>query len=129
MTIGPLPEAIADRTSIEQIMGNILDNAVKYLDPDRPGKFEITGERGDDETIFHVQDNGCGIAENEMDKVFTPFRRAGKQDVPGEGIGLAYVQALIRRHGGRIWCESELGAGTLISFTLPNQIEQGADHV
>ncbi len=120
-SIGPLPHVIADRTSIEQIMGNILDNGVKYLEHDRPGKLEITAERSDGEIIFHIQDNGCGIAESDMDKVFTPFRRAGKQNVPGEGIGLAYVQALVRRHGGRIWCESELGVGTLISFALPDQ--------
>ena len=56
-----------------------------------------------------------------MHKVFAPFRRAGKQDVPGEGMGLAYAQMLVRRHGGRLSCESEFGAGTTFSFTLPNQ--------
>jgi PAS domain S-box-containing protein len=124
----PLPGVVADRTSMEQIWGNLLSNAVKYLDPDRPGEIEITAECADidrtsdrDEATFHIRDNGRGIAADDMDKVFAPFRRAGKQDVPGEGMGLAYVQTLVRRHGGRIWCESEPGVGTTFSFTVPNQ--------
>ena len=116
VTVGSLPELVADRTSLEQIVGNILNNAILYLEPERPGEIEITGERNGDETIFRVRDNGRGIAPEDMDKVFAPFRRAGKQDVPGEGMGLAYVQTLVRRHGGRIWCESEPGIGTTFSL-------------
>jgi len=128
VTVGPLPAVVADRTAMEQITGNILNNAIIYLDPGRPGEIEITGERNGDETIFHIRDNGRGIAPEDMDKVFAPFRRAGKQDVPGEGMGLAYVQTLVRRHGGRIWCESEVGAGATFSFTLPHQFAQGDQH-
>jgi len=128
VTVGSLPELVADRTSLEQILGNILNNAILYLEPDRPGEIEITGERNADETIFRVRDNGRGIAVEDMDKVFTPFRRAGKQDVPGEGMGLAYVQTLVRRHDGRIWCESEPGVGTTFSFALPHQRTQGDPH-
>ncbi|MBU1750826.1 MAG: ATP-binding protein, partial [Chloroflexi bacterium] len=95
---------------------------------DRPGEIEITAERGSNETTFTIRDNGRGIAAEDMDKVFAPFRRAGKQDVPGEGMGLAYVQALVRRHDGRIWCESTLGAGTTFSFTIPHHLEQGGHH-
>jgi len=129
VTVGPLPEVVADRTSMEQIMGNLLGNAVKYLDPDCPGEIEITAERGRDETMFHIRDNGRGIAAEDMDKVFAPFRRVGRQDVPGEGMGLPYVQALVRRHGGRIWCESELGVGTTFSFTISNHLEKGGNDV
>ncbi len=154
ITVGRLPQVVADRTSMEQIWGNLLSNAVKYVDPDRPGKIEITAERADiapdrqpdclpdclpstskaasasdapdpGETTFHIRDNGRGIAADEIDKVFAPFRRAGKQDVPGEGMGLAYVQTLVRRHGGRIWCESEPGVGTTFSFTIPDQPVKG----
>ncbi len=118
VTVGTLLEVVVDRTSMEQIMGNLLGNAVKYLAPDRPAEIEITAERGPDETTFRIRDNGRGIAEEDMDKVFAPFRRIGRQDVPGEGMGLPYVQILVRRHGGRIWCESELGVGTTFSFTI-----------
>jgi signal transduction histidine kinase len=120
VTVGSLPEVVADRTSMEQIVGNLLNNAVLYLASDRPGEIEVTAELGDDETTFRVRDNGRGIAEEDMPKVFAPFRRAGKQDVPGEGMGLAYVQTLVRRHGGRIWCESEPRVGTTFSFTISN---------
>jgi signal transduction histidine kinase len=113
---------------IEQIVGNIMGNAVKYLDHGRPGEIEVTGEANGGETIFRIRDNGRGIAEDDMDKVFAPFRRAGKQDTPGEGMGLAYVQTLVRRHNGRIWCESELEKGTTFTFTISNPSEQGVCH-
>jgi signal transduction histidine kinase len=122
VSVGELPEIVADQTSIEQIVGNILSNAIKYLHPDRPGKVEITAVRGEDETLFQIRDNGRGIDARNMDKVFAPFRRAGNEDVPGDGMGLAYVQALVRRHAGRIWCESEPGVGTLMSFTIPHHL-------
>ena len=82
----------------------------------------------DDETLFRVRDNGRGIAAGNVEKVFAPFRRAGRQDVPGEGMGLAYVQALLRRHGGRIWCESEPGVGSTFTFTLASPVEQRGHH-
>ena len=68
--------------------------------------------------MFAVQDNGRGIAADDIPHVFEPFRRVGRQDVPGEGMGLAYVRTLVRRHGGDITCQSTLGAGTTFTFTL-----------
>jgi signal transduction histidine kinase len=128
VTLGPLPEVVADRTALEQIMANILTNAINYLESHRPGEIEITAETTPGETIFHIRDNGRGIAAEDMHKVFELFRRAGRQDVAGEGMGLAYVRALVRRHGGYIWCDSELGVGTTFSFTLSNQLKQGESH-
>jgi PAS domain S-box-containing protein len=117
--IGPLPRIISDRSAIEQIFGNLLDNAIKYLDPERPGRIEVSAEGTVDAVVFHVRDNGRGIAEDDMRKVFAPFRRAGTEDVPGEGMGLAFVRALLHRLGGRIECHSQLGAGTTFSVILP----------
>lgn len=127
VSVGSLPETLADRTSMEQIMSNILENAVMYLDPERPGEIEISGIHNGDDILFTVRDNGRGIAEEEMHKVFAPFRRAGNNVVEGEGMGMAYVQTLIRRHGGRIWLESEAGKGTSCFFSIPNtaQTETG----
>jgi signal transduction histidine kinase len=119
VTIGELPTITADRLAMEQIMGNLLDNALKYLDPVREGRIAILAEQNSEEIVFHISDNGRGIAQEDMDKIFEIFRRAGKQDVPGEGMGLAYVKTLVRRQGGRIWCESEPGKGTTFSFTIP----------
>jgi len=133
VTVGCLPEVVADRTSMEQVLGNLLTNAVIYLDPDRPGEIEVgAGERNQvikkepGFTTFWVRDNGRGIKEEDMDKVFAPFRRAGKQDVPGEGMGLPYVQTLIRRHGGRLWVESEPGKGSTFYFTIPVDVRREA---
>ncbi|HEY1206177.1 MAG: PAS domain-containing sensor histidine kinase [Bryobacteraceae bacterium] len=117
--VGLLPIIASDRSAIEQIFGNLLDNAIKYLDPERPGRIEVSAEETADATVLHVRDNGRGIAEEDMDKVFQPFRRAGIQDVPGEGMGLAFVRMLLHRLGGRIECHSQLGVGTTFSFMLP----------
>ncbi len=121
-----LPQVVADRTAMEQIVGNILSNAVKYTDPERPCRIEVAAENNNGETIFTIRDTGRGIAQEDMHKVFAPFRRAGKQDTKGEGMGLAYVQTLVRRHGGRIRCESEPGKGTTFTFTIAPTFKQGA---
>jgi signal transduction histidine kinase len=117
--IGPLPIIEADELAMQQILDNLLNNAILYSVPGREGKIEITGEIGLDQVTFHVKDNGRGIALEDMDKIFMPFRRAGRADVPGEGMGLAYTQALVNRHGGHIQCRSKVGEGSTFSFTIP----------
>jgi signal transduction histidine kinase len=119
VNIGPLPEIVADRNSLQMIFGSILDNAVKYLRPGVPGEIEITAEKAADGTVFSIRDNGRGIPPEEIYKVFEMFRRVGEQDSPGEGVGLACAKTLVRRHGGRIWCESTPGTGTTFHFTIP----------
>ena len=125
VTVDPLPTVTADRTAMEQIMGNLLANAVAYLVPGRPGEIVVTGERHADVTVFAVRDNGRGIATDDIPKVFEPFRRVGRQDVPGEGMGLAYVRILVQRHGGEIRCHSTLGVGTTFTVTIAHQIAGG----
>ena len=120
--VGRLPIIYADKLAMQQILGNLLNNAVLYSDPGRKGEIEITSEAGLNQVTFFVKDNGRGIDPEDMDKVFMPFRRAGNTTVPGEGMGLAYTQALVSRHGGHIQCESKIGEGTTFSFTLPVSI-------
>lgn len=117
--VGSLPDIEADAVSMEQVFANTISNAVKYLDPTRPGKIEISGQDREGDTLFTIKDNGRGIARDDFGKVFQIFRRAGKQDVAGEGMGLAYVQTIIRRHGGRIWLESEPNVGTTFFIAIP----------
>ena len=124
---GALPLVVADRTAMEQILGNLITNAVVYLDPERAGRIEIDGEHRSTETVFWVRDNGRGIAKSDAEKVFAPFRRAGKQDVPGEGMGLSYVRTIVRQHGGRIWFESEPEVGTTFFFTISDGLRGGDD--
>jgi PAS domain S-box-containing protein len=119
VTIGTLPVIAADRLAMEQVMGNLLDNAVKYSDAGKSGGLAVTAEERGEEHIFHVRDSGRGIAPDDIPKVFDIFKRVGRQNVPGEGMGLAYVKALVKRHNGRIWCDSEAGEGTTFSFSLP----------
>ncbi|MBZ5638061.1 MAG: PAS domain S-box protein [Acidobacteriia bacterium] len=129
VTLGRLPDLVADRTAIEQIFGNLLDNAVKYLDPARPGRITISADCGSDEIVFRIQDNGRGMSKEDIPKAFEIFRRVGKQDAPGEGMGLAYVKTLLRLLGGRIWCESEPGVGTTFSFSLPLSAGQPSERL
>jgi len=124
VTIGPLPDIIMDKTAAGQIFGNLLDNALKYLEPSRPGKIEVTAEQNAGDTTFTIRDNGRGIAKEDTQRVFELFRRVGRQDVPGEGMGLTYVKTLVRRLGGRIWCESEPGVGSAFSFTIPARAQR-----
>ncbi len=119
VTIGDLPEIVSDRAALAQIFANLLDNAIKYLEPGRPGSIEISSESSNGTALFRVRDNGRGIAQEDIARSFEMFRRVGRQDVPGEGIGLAYVKALVRQLGGRIWCVSEPGSGSTFSFQLP----------
>jgi signal transduction histidine kinase len=121
--VNELPAVLADRTAMGQIMGNLLDNAVKYLEPERDGFLEIRGERTATDTVITVRDNGRGMTPQDIPRVFELFRRAGKQDVPGEGMGLTCVKTLVRRHEGRIWCDSELGKGSTFTFTIPHNME------
>jgi len=118
VTVGDLPDVVADRMAMEQVFGNLLDNAVKYLEPGRPGAISVTAEEGEREVVLHVRDNGRGMAQEDIPKAFELFRRVGKQDTPGEGMGLAYVRALVRSMGGRIWCDSVPGSGTTFSFSV-----------
>jgi len=120
-----LPNATGDAVAIEQVFGNIIDNAIKYLHPNRQGKIEISGTQNVSETIYHIKDNGRGIREEDLKKVFEIFKRAGNNDhIPGEGMGMSYVQTILRRHGGMIWCTSTLGAGTDFYFTLPHHLKK-----
>jgi signal transduction histidine kinase len=122
VVVGDLPLVIADRSDVEQIMGSILDNALKYVVQGRPARVDISGERTGEAFVFHVRDNGCGISEEDIPKLFKVFRRLGRQNVPGAGVGLAYVKALVKHQGGNIWCESKLGVGSIFSFTIPHRV-------
>ena len=127
ITIAPdLPSLHADRLAVEQIFGNLLDNALKYRDPARPGRITVSaGREGGGRLRFDVSDNGRGIAERDHQRVFELFRRAGAQDRPGEGIGLAHVKALVRSLGGRIALTSQPGVGSTFSVTLPRETATG----
>ncbi|MBD8553141.1 CHASE3 domain-containing protein [Rhizobium sp. CFBP 8762] len=109
-----------DRLSLEQIFGNLLDNAVKYRVRDRALRIVIRARKqGRNHLMIEVEDNGRGVAESDHSRIFDLFRRSGAQDSPGEGIGLAHVRSLVRNLGGDITVKSVLGEGTTFMITLP----------
>lgn len=115
----PLPNLVSDRFALEQIFSNLIDNAIKYLKPGVPGEIRIRGRTKLGYAIFEISDNGRGIDPKDHQRIFELFRRAGTQDKPGQGIGLAHVRALVRRLGGTMSVSSELNAGSTFTITLP----------
>jgi signal transduction histidine kinase len=117
--IQPLPRVVSDRLALEQIFSNLIDNAIKYLKPQVPGKITVRGRTKFGFAIFEVTDDGRGIDPKDHQRIFELFRRAGPQDKPGQGIGLAHVRALVRRLGGTMSVSSELNTGSTFTITLP----------
>ena len=119
IAIEPLPRIVSDRLALEQIFSNLIDNAIKYLKPQVPGRITIRGRTKLGFAIFEIADNGRGIDPKDHQRIFELFRRAGTQDKPGQGIGLAHVRALVRRLGGTMSVSSELNSGSTFTITLP----------
>jgi signal transduction histidine kinase len=120
LSIAPnLPDIVSDRLAVEQIFGNLIDNAVKYMVPGRRGRIEIRGRLEARRAIFEIADNGRGIDKRDHHRIFDLFRRSGMQDQQGEGIGLAHVRAIAYRLGGMISVDSELGRGATFRIDLP----------
>lgn len=120
-----LPTVISDRLSLEQVFGNLFDNAIKYQSPDRPLRVSVKARNaGRAGFTIEFTDNGRGIAPEDHERVFELFRRSGTQDKPGEGIGLAHVRSLMRNLGGDIVVRSELGQGTTFVLRLPPDLSK-----
>ena len=114
---------VSDRMALEQIVGNMLDNAVKYSVQDRPLRIMVRAlPTLVNFVTIEIEDNGRGIAEQDHERVFDLFRRSGTQDKAGEGIGLAHVRSSVRNLGGDITLESRLGEGTTFKINLPRDL-------
>lgn len=127
--VGALPPVMTDRLALQQILGNLLDNAVKYSDSARKGRITIRGWRDGPAVFIEIRDNGRGIADKDLERIFELFRRSGPQDQPGDGVGLAHVRALARRLGGDVKVQSILGEGTAftVSLAADMRLEQKED--
>lgn len=118
-----VPRLVSDKLSLEQVLGNLLDNAVKYRHAERPLAVSIRARLAPaNRVLIEVEDNGRGIAPADHERVFELFRRAGAQSQPGEGIGLAHVRTMVRSLGGDITLQSQLGAGTTFIINLPRDL-------
>ncbi|WP_343675529.1 sensor histidine kinase [Paraburkholderia heleia] len=126
VSVQTLPDVWGDPTALEQVFANLIGNALNYLDPARDGRIEIGTAHAppgvESLQIFYVRDNGLGIPEVGLPRLFQAFQRMHGNVASGEGIGLALVRRVVERHGGRVWVESTEGEGTTFYLSLPDAL-------
>jgi signal transduction histidine kinase len=127
VTVEELPVVVNDRVAVEQILSNLVENALKYLQPGHAGTIDVTGGTDLGRAWVSVTDNGRGIEPRDHERIFDLFRRSGVQDQQGEGIGLAHARALAYRLGGNIEVQSELGVGSTFRLILPLVWQRGEE--
>jgi signal transduction histidine kinase len=118
---GVLPTVVGDRAQLAQLLQNLVSNAIKF-GPDQDGEIRIGARRANDQWSVSVTDQGSGIAPEDRQRVFEPFRRLrGTGHLPGTGLGLTICQRVVANHRGELRLESELGSGSTFTFTLPDR--------
>ncbi|MBZ0296564.1 MAG: PAS domain S-box protein, partial [Anaerolineae bacterium] len=119
ITADVLPEIIGHEAQMIQLLQNLLSNAIKFRS-DQPPQIHIGAKREKGEWVFSIQDNGIGIGQEYLDRIFVIFQRLHpREEYPGTGIGLAICKKIVEKHNGHIWVESEIGKGTTFYFTVP----------
>jgi signal transduction histidine kinase len=122
VALGELPPSWGDRALLKQVWANLVSNAVKYSSGRPAPRIEIAGGEAAGETVYRVKDNGAGFDMRYYDKLFGVFQRLhDEKEFPGTGVGLAIVQRVVTRHGGRAWAEGRPGEGAEFFFSLPKQ--------
>jgi signal transduction histidine kinase len=120
--LGDLPGARVDRALMRQVWANLIANALKYSGKRADARIEIGGRRQDGETVYWVRDNGVGFDMRYAEKLFGVFQRLHRADeFDGTGVGLAIVQRVVARHGGRVWAQAKPGEGACFHFSLPQE--------
>ena len=119
LVLGDLPDGEADPILLKQVWTNLISNALKFTGKREIAQIEIGSYRQDDKTIYYVKDNGVGFDMTHADQLFGVFRRLHAEDeYAGTGVGLAIVERIVRRHGGRIWVQAQVDQGATFFFTL-----------
>jgi len=118
--IGELPPVEGDRALLKQVWTNLVSNALKYSSKSAQPLVQIGARREGGEQIYWARDNGSGFDMRYYDKLFGVFQRLHRADeFEGTGVGLAIVQRVVTRHGGRVWAEGKVGEGACFFFALP----------
>ena len=118
----PLPPARGDQSMIRQVFVNLLSNAIKFTGPKEVAVIEVGAAEEENHNVYYVKDNGVGFEMKYADKLFGVFERLHSDDeFAGTGVGLAFVQRILHRHGGRVWAEGKVGEGATVYFTLPHK--------
>jgi PAS domain S-box-containing protein len=127
--INPLPAVFGDRALLRQVWLNLISNALKYTRPQARAEITIAWTMLDNENVFSIRDNGVGFNMKYVDRLFGVFQRLHRADqFEGTGIGLAIVERIIKRHGGRVWAEGSVDGGATFLFSLPvDEIRGGED--
>jgi len=126
VAIGPLPPVRGDRTLLRQVWTNLIANAIKYSGKAAEPWIEVSGRQGAAENVYSVRDNGVGFNMEYADKLFRVFQRLHRADeFSGTGVGLAIVQRVVARHGGRVWADGKVDGGAMFSFSLPARVSDG----
>ena len=122
ISVGDLPACYSDPSLLRQVYANLLDNALKYSRKRDPARIEVNAMDQDGECVYYVRDNGAGFDMQYVDKLFGVFQRFHRaEEYEGTGVGLATVQRIINRHGGRIWAEAAVDKGATFYFTVGNK--------
>jgi signal transduction histidine kinase len=119
LTVDNLPACRGDAVQLTQVFANLIDNAIKYRDPARPLKIQITGALEANRAVYRVKDNGVGIAAGHIAHVFELFHRLDPGNTPGEGLGLTIVRQALSRMYGEIRVESEIRRGSVFIVVVP----------
>jgi len=120
LNIKTLPPARGDSAMLRQVFVNLLDNAIKFSRVRKDATIEIGGSCDQDQNVYYVKDNGVGFDEKYIAKLFGVFQRLhAEEEFAGTGVGLALVQRIILRHGGKVWAGSKLGEGATFYFAIP----------
>jgi chemotaxis family two-component system sensor kinase Cph1 len=115
---GELPRISGNPDRLVQVFEILLRNALRHR-AERPPRINVTAEKQDEEWLFTVRDNGPGIDAAFLERIFKPFERLYTTESQGAGMGLAICRAIVERHGGKLWAESQTGAGSTFFFSLP----------